>query len=540
MTSTASFEPPTPSVPRREILLLFLFLMFPLFAASAQTPSTADHHRFDELRRTFGRGPDVTRACLGCHTEAAEQIHETIHWTWSFTNLRTGQRLGKREVVNNFCMGLASNWSRCTSCHVGYGWRDERFDFAAEENVDCLVCHDGTGTYRKFPTAAGHPAYEPRRFPPGTGPVWEPPDLAHVARNVALPERQHCGACHFHGGGGDGVKHGHLDSSLIDPPRELDVHMATEGPDFRCQTCHVAGGHRIGGSRYRTRPSDPEGQVLPGRADPPMRTCESCHGSDPHEGFRGMRLNRHGEVLACTSCHVPEIARGGVLTKVWWDWSTAGRVDEDGEPFVERGEHGRPVYDTRKGSFRWAQDLVPDYQWYDGDIVYTLPDMRIDPQGVVQLNRISGDPRAPRARIWPFKTMRGRQPFDVGRNTLLVTHLFGQGSDAFWRTFDWDEALRAGAEARGLDYSGEHGFVETAYHWPVTHMVAPAEDSVPCEGCHRRGGRMAAVAHVYVPGEDRVAGVDLLGRGLVLAVLAGVTLHGSVRLGFRRFRGPRA
>ena len=40
----------------------------------------------------------------------------------------------------------------------------ENFDATVEENVDCLVCHDTTGTYKKFPTAAGHPAYEDTQF----------------------------------------------------------------------------------------------------------------------------------------------------------------------------------------------------------------------------------------------------------------------------------------------------------------------------------------------------------------------------------------
>jgi len=41
-------------------------------------------------------------------------------------NPETRQRLGKKHVINNFC----------TVCHVGYGWKDEKFDFAAQENVD--------------------------------------------------------------------------------------------------------------------------------------------------------------------------------------------------------------------------------------------------------------------------------------------------------------------------------------------------------------------------------------------------------------------
>ena len=46
--------------------------------------STADHSKFKELQKTFKTAPEVTKACLTCHTEAAKQIHKTKHWTWEY------------------------------------------------------------------------------------------------------------------------------------------------------------------------------------------------------------------------------------------------------------------------------------------------------------------------------------------------------------------------------------------------------------------------------------------------------------------------
>ena len=43
--------------------------------------STADHSKFKELDKNFKTGPEVTKACLSCHTEAAKQVHKTPHWT---------------------------------------------------------------------------------------------------------------------------------------------------------------------------------------------------------------------------------------------------------------------------------------------------------------------------------------------------------------------------------------------------------------------------------------------------------------------------
>ena len=122
--------------------------------------STADHSKFKELQVDFKDGPAVTRACLECHTEAAKQLHKTKHWTWDYINPDTNQHLGKNTVINNFCTSVPSNYAFCTACHIGYGWEDDKFDFAKEENVDCVVCHDTTGKYKKLPGLAGHPNYK--------------------------------------------------------------------------------------------------------------------------------------------------------------------------------------------------------------------------------------------------------------------------------------------------------------------------------------------------------------------------------------------
>ena len=48
--------------------------------------TTADHSKFEVLQKAFGSGPEVTRACLSCHTESAGQIHRTKHWRWEYLN----------------------------------------------------------------------------------------------------------------------------------------------------------------------------------------------------------------------------------------------------------------------------------------------------------------------------------------------------------------------------------------------------------------------------------------------------------------------
>jgi len=88
--------------------------------------STADHSKFEVLKKDFTSGPEVTRACMSCHTEADDQVMHSIHFTWEFEHPETGQVLGKRNVINAFCGAVAGNEPRCTSCHAGYGWENMR------------------------------------------------------------------------------------------------------------------------------------------------------------------------------------------------------------------------------------------------------------------------------------------------------------------------------------------------------------------------------------------------------------------------------
>ncbi len=64
--------------------------------------STADHKKFKQLQQKFQRGPEVTKACLSCHTEAAKQVQKTIHWTWSKKIGPGGKLYGKAHFLNDF------------------------------------------------------------------------------------------------------------------------------------------------------------------------------------------------------------------------------------------------------------------------------------------------------------------------------------------------------------------------------------------------------------------------------------------------------
>jgi octaheme c-type cytochrome (tetrathionate reductase family) len=406
-------------------------------------------------------GQDVTRACLECHEDAAAQVLHTAHWRWQADPVMVEGRdepvaLGKKNSINNFCIGIQGNWASCTACHAGYGWKDESFDFEDASNVDCLVCHDGSGAYQKG--KMGLPA--------------EGVDLLAVARSVGLPTRENCGSCHFRGGGGNAVKHGDLDESLYNPSDEIDVHMGRY--DFQCVDCHQTEDHVIRG-RSISVSVDNANQIA----------CTDCHQPRLHADER---INAHTGTVACQTCHIPHVAVKQA-TKTHWDWSAAGDEQREEDPHE---------YLKIKGSFIYEKKLQPEYYWFNGLAGRYLLGDPLAEEGSTALNPPKGNVRDPAARIWPFKVHRATQPFDRRFNYLMQPVTSGEGG--FWKDFDWNQALDLGARITGMEYSGEYGFAETEMYWPQTHMVAPKAEALQCQACHSEGGRMDWEALGY-PGD---------------------------------------
>ncbi|MDF0534174.1 tetrathionate reductase family octaheme c-type cytochrome [Shewanella yunxiaonensis] len=433
---------------------LALLLLLAAGSASAAAP-----HK-DVLKGPYANGPEVTKACLQCHEKEAKDVMKTSHWTWELKQQLPGRTVmrGKKNAINNFCVSIAGNQPRCTVCHAGYGWKDNNFDFTDETKVDCLVCHDTTGTYAK--TVAGE--------------AFENVDLAKVAQNVGKPVRDNCGSCHFYGGGGDAVKHGDLDSSMAYPDKALDVHMNADGNDFQCQDCHKTKDHDISGNAMG---------VSPGGED--HIGCTNCHDAAPHAN---KRLNTHAETVACQTCHIPYYARQEA-TKLTWDWSTAG---EDREDAVD--EYGRHTYLKKKGSFTWGKMVKPSYAWYNGKADAYMAGDKMDPTKVTKLAYPMGDIKDPKAKIYPFKVFTGKQIYDKKNHIFLNPKTYGKGG--YWSDFDWDKAARLGMEASeamkavGATYSGEYGFAPTEMWWRINHMVSPKEQALKCSDCHSANGRL--------------------------------------------------
>ncbi|MEZ0395653.1 MAG: tetrathionate reductase family octaheme c-type cytochrome [Anaerolineales bacterium] len=409
----------------------------------------------DIIQGPFETPQEVTRACLECHPDSAAQIMATTHWTWESEPFEVPWRdepvtIGKINQLNNFCISARGNQRQCMSCHTGYNWQDGvAYDFSAEENVDCLVCHADTSLYARGDY--GNPA--------------EGVDLLAAARSVRVPTRENCGSCHFNGGGGNDVKHGDLAESLYLADDELDIHMGNTN-NLLCTDCHVTVDHQIRGrlvvDNYRI---DPAEQVA----------CTDCHAENLHADER---INAHVQTVACQTCHIPVISPEEP-TKIFWDWSAAGQdLPEDHYTYLKI-----------KGSFVYESDVIPQYLWFNGNLEYRyLLGDPVNPDGITYINIPAGSIDDPTARIFPFKLHVAIQPYDLNYNYLLTP--VTAGPDGYWTNFDWDNAFRLGAQVTGLPYSGEYGFTETWMYWPTTHMVQPAANALQCADCHGAEGRL--------------------------------------------------
>ena len=487
--------------------------------------TTTDHSKHKALQKDFKSGKEITDACLSCHSEADTQFRSTIHWTWLADP--ESQKFGKSgHSLNNYCISTNAGADKgCYSCHPGWGT-------SKEAGLNCLNCHsskiinwdeaftDIQGFLEEGDAESKEIAAEIQA------------EVRDSAQAIGRPTRQNCGECHFKGGGGDGVKHGDLDTSLTKPNRTLDVHMGVDGQDFDCVRCHTTVSHHVAGRIY-TNPAFTERKSLIEDDLAPKITCESCHSATPHKSHS--KANDHTDRVACQSCHIPTFARVNP-TKMSWDWEKSGKLNEKGKKFKRKGAYGKYDYLTIKGEMRWEKDVVPEYFWSNGSIMSNTASDMIDPSSVVKVAWPVGSRDDRNSRIFPFKVHHGNQPYDKVNKTLLAPLLGGK--NGYWTTLDWPDALSRGQKALGLPFSGEYGFVNSTYVYPTTHMVAPKDNVVDCTECHiRENSRLENLAGFYMPGRDRFAPLDAIGWVAVLGALVGVVLHGLGRVFARTANG---
>ncbi|MBN2614519.1 MAG: tetrathionate reductase family octaheme c-type cytochrome [Bacteroidales bacterium] len=505
--------------------------------------AAVDHSKFPALQKMFKTPQEMTAACLSCHNKTGQEFMKTPHWQWKQLDTIPGRGvhdLGKINLLNNFCIGVNSNEFMCSMCHAGYGYDRKGFDFHAQDNIDCVVCHDNTGTYQKSNPGKG-------KMLPGAGYPAPGTDLNKVAQHVGNPQKSNCGSCHFVGGGGNNVKHGDLEKAQLSCTRDLDVHMASKGkdaPNLDCQDCHKTEHHNITGHLYTVASSASN-----------RSTCVQCHTDKPHES---KLLNDHFKTIACQTCHIPVYAKGAA-TKIIWDWSSALRMDKNGKPIPGETLPGNTYtfdgktfcnvtihYDSKHGTAVFQKNVEPEYVWFNGTANHHLLHDKIgDTASPLTLNPLFGsyqdrvspaNPENP-SKIWPVKVMRGKQPYDPVNRLLINPKLFSRekGKGALWVDFDWNVSAKAGMEYVGLPYSGQLAFMKTQSMWLLNHEVAPADQALQCTACHTNtNSKLKNLSGFYLPGRDNSNLLDNAGLVFIILVLIGVSVHGILRIVSRK------
>ena len=452
-----------------------LFVMLATGLLSSSVYAIEAHKELEG--KEFNTPQDVTKACLECHAESATELMTTSHWTLEEEQIVNGRKqlYGKKNAMTNFAITIQGNWERCTECHIGYGWQDKKFDLTNKNNIDCLICHDTTGTYKKARGGAGMP----KGYSTTTGErskqgrKIKKVDLQKVARNVGMPTKKNCGSCHFGGCGEARVRHGDLDPSFAGPDYDTDIHMAADGENFNCQECHYPQEkHNIKGH-----------YMVPSIEGTYQSGCVECHSDKPHELNV---LNSHYEAIACQTCHIPSYARK-YAAKTEWNWAK-GQGDTKAVPSSIGGRQIKAV--KSMGTFSWGKDLMPIYEWYDGSLNAYMMGDKVNPDDVIKLNQPKGSLVDSHSKIFPFKTHHGHQLYDKKYNYLISPRISEKGETAFWKTYDWDKAAEQGMEAIGLPYSGEFGFVDTVMFWRLNHGVVPGDKALGCLDCHGKHGRL--------------------------------------------------
>jgi hypothetical protein len=160
----------------------------------------------------------------------------------------------------------------------------------------------------------------------------------------------------------------------------------------------------------------------------------------------------------------------------------------------------------------------------------------------VKINSTIGSIEDKNSRIFPFKVHRGKQPYDKVNKILVAPHLFPKGKEdktAYWKKYDWNTAIKFGQNYIGLPCSGEFGFVETAYVFPITHMVVPKENVVQCQEYHTdNDSRLVKLSGFYIPARDNFSFLDTIGWLLMRLSLLGIALHtlGRIVIGTRNWK----
>lgn len=407
-----------------------------------------------QIQGLFNTTRDVVVKCLECHRDKATEVLQSTHWTWKRERTINGKlvQYGKKDSLAGFAVDIASNPSRCLRCHISGNPGLEVLDKGGAAEVDCLVCHDTTGTYARDQT----------------GGKLQQRDYETIARTVGKPGPANCLTCHF---ADCGLQASRQEGPAVPAdglPADFDVHMTGRTGGFTCQSCHVQGsGHSF--ARAMAQGFDTQPQI---------EGCVSCHSGTPHLLDT---LNRHTAAVSCRTCHIPEYATTAPAL-ISWNWIMTGKINP-----VQQTIAGRTAVLQNGNGLTMTRMIRPVYLWDNGsDMVYTRG-QRIQRQELTYLQRPTG--KMENSKISPFRVLYGTQLFDA-KYRYLISPLLSPAGPELFAGQDWDTIAREGMQAIVLPYSGQYGVTPTASYRRINHGVAQARDALGCTDCHGNGDRL--------------------------------------------------
>ncbi len=437
---------------------IFLTALFFLFTCIMQNNATASPSEHDLITGPFTDVTKVTTQCIECHVQQGTHILRSNHWTWKRNKTIDGepQVFSKKNGLVYFAVAAGGNPSQCLTCHISSNLHDERFDPTSPTNIDCLACHDTTGTYKRL---EGVPKPEQ--------------DLLKIAKNVGRPQIKNCLACHGNKKDSSGYK--------IHNGIEKDIHFTTSGGTFSCQQCHPSNGKH---TFSRTLHSSPGAMQEKG--------CAACHTSLPHQQ---KRLNTHSEIIACRTCHIPSY--GNEQPEIFnWNWFFSNNSTS---VYQNNGQQEYPL--ISKYGFLQASSLQPVYLWDNGsDHIYTRGD-KADKNQLTILQKPSS--RSPQSVIAPFTISYGTQLMDA-KYRYLISPSFKKDKSFIPLNASWNEAATDGMKKLRLPFSGVTEPVTTVSYRRLNHGVVPAEKALGCMECHGAKSRFdwQSLGYEFDPWQD--------------------------------------
>ncbi|MCX7990554.1 MAG: hypothetical protein N2999_00755 [Proteobacteria bacterium] len=467
----------------KKYLIFILLAMFTLVSIgySQRTGEGVYKEEGENPHEGYVKSFEGTKTCLECHEKEAKDVFHSTHYQWKTDTSDvvggSGKKLGKINVINDFCTGPWINWifdiknkggkivtNGCSKCHAGLGLMpSETMSQEQLENIDCLICH-APGYNRKVVNDNGKLR-------------WAPADEKDVllvrAQNVQKPKKGMCLRCHAGAGGGFNFKRGDIEAGMVKADKDLDVHLAG---GLNCVDCHKSKEHRISG----------RGVDLAGRDNNEFRpTCDTkdCHGNKPHSKNV---LNKHTASLDCTVCHIPEFAK---------------REKTDMERNWAHLEYLKDA-DKYEPEIKFQKNVIPVYAWWNGRSFINDPEKPIkDTKTIFKMAKPDGSIKDTKSKIYAFKLHKANLPYDTETKRLIPV-----ATDIAFLEGNVDKAIKEGAKRAFGKELQRYDFVKTERYMGIFHGVSPKEKALKCNDCHSEKGRIDFKALGYKGDPMKVGG----------------------------------